>query len=573
MALGTPSWGAEATGASGSYPFNLSPAAPAGVTTGSILAAVVLVMPYAGTEVRGTYGLEDVVPPAGWTCHGKIRNYGGHTSVAVDAHNMSAFLFTKDTVTSGDSSTSFTFVIHGYVAYGRIAEITKGTNGYGIAVFGGGDASTFGNFTAALTRWDSYGGDDWASNDVWIGGAAFHSDIGTGTNLSSPTVTGTGATFTATERGEFYTTSGYDTAGGWWDGSCTTPPSSGGITFDTADVSGVKGVFGMIRFRELADATAITIDATDAYTPAARIDAREQDCPFNQANETSVAMLENNAGGGGKARKVTMYTSGSGTFTPAFTNGMARITLIGAGGGGAEGAGKNSSGGNAQCGGGGGGAGETRVFEVLLLDSSYAYSVGAGGTGGTGDGADGGDTSLGIWISKGGLKGVKASYSEWWDYDYSVYVQEWYHGYGGNGGGYYLFDDSRPAAEWGVQDGGFSLCGGGGQGGSWTSARWSTGYAPGEPFANSSNVGWWWGRLSGSNGQYGGNGGETYYGVGGVGGQCGTPSPDGTNGQGYGSGGGGGGGDTPTPYDLGEGGAGAGGLIIIEEFGPAPITS
>jgi hypothetical protein len=98
---------------------------------------------------------------------------------------------------------------------------------------------------------------------------------------------------------------------------------------------------------------------------------------------------------GGGVRKVTTYTSGSGTHVPQPGTKWIKAIIVGGGGGGGH-----STAGSASSGGGGGGA--CNLFEGLA--ASYAYSVGAGGTAGTagGKGGNGGSSNFGTVYAYGG---------------------------------------------------------------------------------------------------------------------------------------------------------------------------
>lgn len=117
------------------------------------------------------------------------------------------------------------------------------------------------------------------------------------------------------------------------------------------------------------------------------------------ANTTGANALSTNVGYGPFfalfAPTVTVYTSGTGTFTPPAGATRIMVEVIGAGGGG--GGTDNSSQG---CGGGGGGGAYVRKL-ITTLSPNYAYSVGSGGAGGSntgGDGAAGGNTTFGTFF-------------------------------------------------------------------------------------------------------------------------------------------------------------------------------
>jgi len=119
--------------------------------------------------------------------------------------------------------------------------------------------------------------------------------------------------------------------------------------------------------------------------------------------------------GGGKPNRVTVLTSGSGSFTPLSSNSFLRVTLVGAGGSGSRG-----GGGPASPSGAGGEAGSMTVVHFKASAPSYSYAVGAGGTGPPGTtvtgfnpppgtpggwlaGASGGNTIFGAFEAGGGV--------------------------------------------------------------------------------------------------------------------------------------------------------------------------
>ena len=110
---------------------------------------------------------------------------------------------------------------------------------------------------------------------------------------------------------------------------------------------------------------------------------------------------------------MTVYTSGSGTFTTPSTTTKIKVTVVGGGGGGAT-----TPGG----GGGGGGGAAIKIFTVSA-STGYSYTVGAGGSGGftpgspTYNGSTGstssfgpvGGTTISATGGGGGIFGVQAS--------------------------------------------------------------------------------------------------------------------------------------------------------------------
>jgi len=273
--------------------------------------------------------------------------------------------------------------------------------------------------------------------------------------------------------------------------------------------------------------------------------------------------------GGGKPNRVTVYTSGSGTFTPLnASNSFLRVTLTGGGKGGFAGDQYN--------GGVGGDAGHTVQVTFKASSPSYSYAVGAGGAGANGasnpgavgSSANGGNTTLGSFIGIGG------------GHQYYVIhpaADQYFRGGPGGPGGY--AGSPGPGAQAtngipGVYADGFVQ-------------------SPISPFPSFTR------RITPSNAGTatnaypsfpyragGGGGGSSIYGDGGTGGSVQSPFAlsvlAGSNGPAWGAGGGGGGvttdGFTPGPdpqnpylgrtlvYKYGAGGNGNSGIIIIEEY-------
>jgi hypothetical protein len=98
---------------------------------------------------------------------------------------------------------------------------------------------------------------------------------------------------------------------------------------------------------------------------------------------------------GGKPQQVTVYDSGTGTYTPSAANAWCYVTLVGGGGGGS----------NCWSGGGGfGGRAGATLQRWVKLAGATSYAIGAGGAAGT-PGAVGGSTTLGTLTAVGGQGG------------------------------------------------------------------------------------------------------------------------------------------------------------------------
>lgn len=118
----------------------------------------------------------------------------------------------------------------------------------------------------------------------------------------------------------------------------------------------------------------------------------------------SSGAIVSTSGFGSVLATVTVYTGGSGTFTPGTNTKTLRVECIGGGGSG----GGSDGGANASAASGGGGGGYSATF-VTSLAASYAYAVGAGGVApaaGANPGNAGGDTTFGaVCTAKGGSGG------------------------------------------------------------------------------------------------------------------------------------------------------------------------
>lgn len=239
---------------------------------------------------------------------------------------------------------------------------------------------------------------------------------------------------------------------------------------------------------------------------------------------------------GGKPKRVTRYTSGTGTFTPLNDNALCLVRIQG--GGGAGGANGNFR--------GGGGAGAMVEFLIRVPIAGMAYSVGAGGvsTIGVTNGGDGSPTRFGNVTAEGGKGGGYTNPSVWPLSQGGMTSQQ-----AGN-----------------VTASSTSVIGGsitgiaGGAGGS----HGQNGSAPGFPVSqdnNGTNAIYQRanGQATGSAGNTTGGGGDSFFGIGGN--AATTASMNGSNGTGYGSGGGAA--SATTTY---KGGSGAGGLIEIIEY-------
>jgi len=212
--------------------------------------------------------------------------------------------------------------------------------------------------------------------------------------------------------------------------------------------------------------------------------------------------------------KVTMFTGGTGTFTPDVNLAYAEIETVGGGGGGGGAQGISS----AVTGGGGGGSGgySKATRTKAQIGASILVTVGAKGTGSSGNsGTDGGDTFVGasygasICGAKAGLGGVRC------------------------------VSGTNPKSGAGGAPGIGDIVAGGN---------------PGGPGQDGSGV-----LFIGSNG----NGGSSHFGGGGLGGDVPSTTTPGGNATNYGSGGGGG-----TVFNSGSdtGGDGSAGVVIFTEF-------
>jgi hypothetical protein len=208
---------------------------------------------------------------------------------------------------------------------------------------------------------------------------------------------------------------------------------------------------------------------------------------------------------------IQVFTS-SGTYTPTGNMRFCIVEALGAGGGG--GGVSSSSGTQGRAGGGGGGGGYfRRILSAADIGASKSVTIGAGGSGGAagGNGGNGGTTSFATFgTATGGIGGTAGSLG----------VPS-LGGAGGSGSG-----------------GNINVSGGTG----------STGIA-----VNNAN----WGAQ-------GGNGGQSFLGIGGSGVYVAGSSNTGESGLGFG--GGGAGASSSLGAGSASGGAGANGIVIVTEF-------
>jgi len=118
-----------------------------------------------------------------------------------------------------------------------------------------------------------------------------------------------------------------------------------------------------------------------------------------------ISTVTSTGGGGAVQPQMTIYTSGSGTYTPPVG---AKYLIVECQGGGGGGGGNGTA--NTSFGGGGGGG---AYYIKRFTPASYSYSVGAGGTGtpagSYADGSNGGNSTFGGMTASGGGGGKKGS--------------------------------------------------------------------------------------------------------------------------------------------------------------------
>lgn len=133
------------------------------------------------------------------------------------------------------------------------------------------------------------------------------------------------------------------------------------------------------------------------------------DITADTINTEFISTVTSTGGGGAIQPQLTVYTSGSGTYTTPVGAKYLIVECIGGGGGGA---GNGTA--NASYGGGGGGGGYY-LKQFNNPDASYSYTVGTGGTGtpagSYADGSNGTASTFGGMSAGGGGGGKRGSTS------------------------------------------------------------------------------------------------------------------------------------------------------------------
>lgn len=236
----------------------------------------------------------------------------------------------------------------------------------------------------------------------------------------------------------------------------------------------------------------------------------------------------------GRPKRITIYTSGTGTHTYLPSATRVRKTLSGGGSGGV----RNAAGGTlAAC---GGPAAASVSVLMVITSATETYTVGAAGVGATANstaGTAGGRSRLGTLVAEGAPAPIMTSSGQ------------------------------VGAVAGNAVTSGLIGVAGGASGGAPTNAAGDAGSAPNFSAIGTKNGSAAGGTFGGTNNGGGGGGGDSLYGGGGAGGNgaaaSGAVGLPGANATGYGAGGGGGGYGTTT---TGNGGNGSPGVVIIEEY-------
>lgn len=224
---------------------------PVGTQDGDVLVLVV------GIKSQSRTASVDAL--SGWTARGSTVNKGGYGGApGGDTGDTDLYFLTKDSVTSSDvpPTTVSVSVSNQNNWWATIIRVPKGdANPVTFGYFDGEDTTDGATFTSgAMTRRDGGSDANFMEDDVVIWAGGIPTDAGGTVNFSSPSITGTGATFSATELNEIASASGQDIGGVFGYGTCTVPPTSGTPTLSMTSVitTNVRGPLVIFRVRYTA---------------------------------------------------------------------------------------------------------------------------------------------------------------------------------------------------------------------------------------------------------------------------------------------------------------------------------
>lgn len=259
MAFGTPVVGATAYSASAGT--SVAPAYPAG-----ILATDQLVM-FVGQKPAAANG-GTVTTPTGWTLRDELTAAGGYgTTLGADTGNTNLRVYTKDTVTAGQTGTQSVTLGGNGVSWAFIIRVptSGGTISYGSA---DGQRTTTPTSPMSIGLTNGASATNFTAGDIALWAMCIPTDVTTPSQFSAQSITATGATFnTAVELNEPDSTTGNDIGGysAWAtvaSGSSTTAPTVTSTLAGT--LTNVRGPVVLLRLHETLSARTGDMDATEA---------------------------------------------------------------------------------------------------------------------------------------------------------------------------------------------------------------------------------------------------------------------------------------------------------------------
>lgn len=266
MALGTPVDGGAAYSAAGGT--TVTPAYPAGIVAGDVLALIVGMKP--STANGGTLSAL-----TGWTVRDSLTAAGGYgTTLGADTGNTNLWILTKDTVAGNETGNLTVTVGTNNVCWAVIVRIpsSAGTMSYGSADGSRTTAPTLNTpYTVTLTNGAT--ATNFQSGDMALWAMCIPTDVTTPSQFASHTITATGATFgTPGELEEPDSGTGNDIGGyvayaSVTSGSSTAAPTIGATA--TGTVTNVRGPIVLLRVRETITARTGSMSATETGSDTA----------------------------------------------------------------------------------------------------------------------------------------------------------------------------------------------------------------------------------------------------------------------------------------------------------------
>lgn len=245
MAFGTPVAGTVAYSASGGT--SVAPSYPAGVTATDTLILIVGQKP--STANGGT-----VATPAGWTLRGQRLAAGGYgTTLGADTGNTSLRIYTKDTVTGGESGSLTVTLADNNVAWAMIVRSTSAASSFAFAATDGEDPFG-GNVSIACAADPGF-----TTGDLAVWAMCIPTDVTTPSQFSVHAISATGAPFVpASELVELDSGTGNDIGGFVAWSTVSSGTSSAAPTFSATaggTTTNVRGPGVVLRVREAAAAS------------------------------------------------------------------------------------------------------------------------------------------------------------------------------------------------------------------------------------------------------------------------------------------------------------------------------